>query len=105
MAEVARQRIRDSGLADQCCVEVRDDRDLGIVWQFDNIVSVGMFEHVGEAPLAGILCRTWQLLRSGGAFLNRGIAASVACRRQAPSFIDRYVFPDSELTTSREACR
>jgi len=96
-AEVARQRIRDSGLDDRCRVEVRDYRDPEIDQQFDKIVSVGMFEHVGEAHLAEYFSRTWQLLRPGGAFLNTGIAASVAYQRRGPSFIDRYVFPDGEL--------
>jgi cyclopropane-fatty-acyl-phospholipid synthase len=96
-AEVARQRIHDSGLDNRCSVEVRDYRDLGIDQQFDKIVSVGMFEHVGEEHLAEYFSRSWRLLRLGGAFLNSGIAASVAYHRQGPSFIDRYVFPDGEL--------
>jgi cyclopropane-fatty-acyl-phospholipid synthase len=96
-AEVARQRIHDSGLDDRCSIEVRDYRDLGVQQQFDKIVSVGMFEHVGEKYLGEYFPRTWQLLRPGGAFLNSGIAASVAYHRQGPSFIDRYVFPDGEL--------
>jgi cyclopropane-fatty-acyl-phospholipid synthase len=98
-AELARQRIHDSGLDGQCSVEVRDYRDPGIDRQFDKIVSVGMFEHLGEAQLPEYFSRAWQLLRPGGAFLNSGIAESVAHHRQGPSFIDRYVFPDGELVT------
>ncbi|MGA8439091.1 MAG: cyclopropane-fatty-acyl-phospholipid synthase family protein [Candidatus Sulfotelmatobacter sp.] len=95
-AEVARQRIRDLGL-ERCSVEVRDYRELGSDQQFDKIVSVGMFEHVGEARLQEYFSRTWRLLRPGGAFLNSGISSSAAYHRQGPSFIDRYVFPDGEL--------
>jgi cyclopropane-fatty-acyl-phospholipid synthase len=96
-AELARQRIRDSGLNDRCRVEVCDYRDLEADQQFDKIASVGMFEHVGEAWLQEYFTLTWRLLRPGGAFLNSGIAASSAYHRQGPSFIEHYVFPDGEL--------
>ena len=96
-AEVARQRVQDSGLNDRCHVEVCDYRDLESTQQFDKIVSVGMFEHVGEALLPDYFGRVWQLLRPGGVFLNHGIAASTTWKRQGPSFADRYVFPDGEL--------
>jgi cyclopropane-fatty-acyl-phospholipid synthase len=96
-AEVARQRIRDAGLNDRCRIEVCDYRDLEVDKEFDKIVSVGMFEHVGEEHLAEYFSRVWQLLRSGGRFLNSGVAATATDRRQGPSFIDHYVFPDGEL--------
>jgi cyclopropane-fatty-acyl-phospholipid synthase len=96
-AELARQRIRDSGLNDRCRVEVCDYRDLEADQQFDRIASVGMFEHVGEARLQEYFTVAWRLLRPGGAFLNSGIAASSAWHRHRPSFIDHYVFPDGEL--------
>lgn len=96
-AEFARQRIHDSGLNDRCRVEVCDYRDLEVDQPFDKIVSVGMFEHVGEARLQEYFTRAWYLLRPGGVFLNSGITVSLAHRRQESSFIDRYVFPDGEL--------
>ncbi len=96
-AEVARQRIREARVNDQCRVEVCDYRDLELGRQVDKIVSVGMFEHVGEQQLPEYFSRAWQLLRPGGMFLNAGIAASATYQRKGPSFIDRYVFPDGEL--------
>ncbi len=96
-AEIARQRTRQLGIEDRCRIEVLDYRDLKIDQQFDKIVSIGMFEHVGEKHLTEYFARTWQLLRPGGAFLNSGIAASVGFHRQGASFIDRYVFPDGDL--------
>lgn len=96
-AEVARKRIHDAGLDGQCSVEVCDYRDIESTRQFDKIVSIGMFEHVGEALLPEYFRQVWELLREGGAFLNSGIAASASCRRNSSSFIDRYVFPDGEL--------
>jgi cyclopropane-fatty-acyl-phospholipid synthase len=106
-AELARQRLRESGLGDRCRVEVSDYRDLEHGQPYDKIVSVGMFEHVGEALLPEYFSRAHELLRPGGVFLNHGIAYSATYRRQDPSFSDRYAFPDSELvpinTTLRAA--
>jgi cyclopropane-fatty-acyl-phospholipid synthase len=97
-AEMARRRIHDAGLDDRCRVEVCDYRDLECDQQFDKIVSIGMFEHVGGALLPEYFQRAWRMLRGGGAFLNSGIACAFShCRRGAPSFVDRYVFPDGEL--------
>lgn len=104
-AEVARKRIRDAGLEEGCQVEVLDYRYLRIDEQFDKIVSVGMFEHVGEEHLPEYFSRIRQLLRRGGAFLNSGIAASVSYHRQGPSFMDRYVFPDGELVPLNASLR
>jgi cyclopropane-fatty-acyl-phospholipid synthase len=96
-AEVARQRLRAAGLNDRCRVEVSDYRDIDHDVQYDKIVSVGMFEHVGESLLSEYFRRVWDLLRPGGVFLNHGIAYSATYRRRGPSFVDRYVFPDGDL--------
>ena len=96
-AEVARKRSRESALNHQCRVEVCDYRDLEPNQQYDKIVSIGMFEHVGEQLLPEYFRRACGLLRPGGVFLNHGIAYSATYRRHGPSFTDRYVFPDSEL--------
>jgi cyclopropane-fatty-acyl-phospholipid synthase len=109
-AELARQRIDQFGLSDRCEVRVCDYRDLDEAEPYDKIVSVGMFEHVGEPSLEEYFAHIWRLLRSGGIFLNHGIAASALFRRKGSSFIDKYVFPDGGLvplgTTIRtaEAC-
>jgi len=96
-ADVARQRLREADLGDRCRVEVADYREIDSVRPYDKIVSVGMFEHVGEELLPEYFSRARDLLRPGGVFLNHGIAASATYRRRGPSFVDRYVFPDGEL--------
>jgi cyclopropane-fatty-acyl-phospholipid synthase len=105
-AEMARERLREAGLNDRCRVEVSDYRDIDHGQQYDKIVSVGMFEHVGEALLPEYFRRAWHLLRLGGVFLNHGIGYSATYRR-GPSFTDVYVFPGGELvpisTSLREA--
>jgi cyclopropane-fatty-acyl-phospholipid synthase len=96
-AELARERIKEAGAADRCEVQVCDYRDLQESPDYDKIVSVGMFEHVGESRLPDYFHKAWNLLRAGGVFLNHGIAASATFQRKGPSFIDRYVFPDGGL--------
>ncbi|HEY6873204.1 MAG TPA: cyclopropane-fatty-acyl-phospholipid synthase family protein [Geobacteraceae bacterium] len=97
-AELAGERIRAAGLADRCRAEVKDYRDMDGAESYDKIVSVGMFEHVGEARLADYFARAFRLLRPGGVFLNHGIAAGLGySAHDGPTFIDVYVFPDGEL--------
>ena len=72
---------------------VSDYRDMDHDRQYDKIVSVGMFEHVGEALLPEYFRRAWDLLRPGVISLNHGIAYSATYRRRGPSFIDRYFEP------------
>jgi cyclopropane-fatty-acyl-phospholipid synthase len=96
-AELARERIRTAGFADRCKVAVCDYRELDPPQQYDKIVSVGMFEHVGEALLPQYFRRAWDVLRPGGIFLNHGIAVSSTAVKHGPSFVDKYVFPDGEL--------
>jgi cyclopropane-fatty-acyl-phospholipid synthase len=107
-ADLANERIREAGLADRCRAEVCDYRDFGQEGTFDKLVSVGMFEHVGESRLGEYFSRAWHLLRPGGVFLNHGITSSLSHPDlPGPSFIDKYVFPDGELlpiaTTLRTA--
>ena len=97
-ADLANHRIRQAGLSDSCRVEVLDYRELPAVPQFDKLVSVGMFEHVGEAQLTNYFRKAYTLLKPGGAFLNHGITEAMEARSSSgPSFIEKYVFPDGEL--------
>lgn len=95
----AQNLIQAEGLQGRCVVELRDYRELGRMEPFDKIVSVGMFEHVGEENLPEYFGGAWRMLRPGGLFLNHGIAQSASYRRQGPSFIDKYVFPDGDLVS------
>ncbi|MFN2196765.1 MAG: class I SAM-dependent methyltransferase [Anaerolineales bacterium] len=97
-AELASQRIRQAGLQNLCRVEVRDYRQIDDPGGFDKLVSVGMFEHVGEALLPVYFQKAWRLLKNGGVFLNHGIANNSSRPPQkSPTFSNRYVFPDGEL--------
>ncbi len=94
-------RIEAEGLQNQVTVELKDYRDLQGEAEYDKIVSVGMFEHVGLKNLPRYFGIAQRLLKPGGLFLNHGITQdqegwhkSVGTR-----FINRYVFPDGELDT------
>ncbi len=97
-AELANERIRKAGLSDRCRAEVLDYREVPEDRTFDKLVSVGMFEHVGESRLPDYFAKAFRLLRPGGLFLNHGIADTLAVPQlKGPSFIEKYVFPDGEL--------
>ncbi len=99
--DLAQARIREAGLEDRCRVELVDYREVPPQPPFDKLVSVGMFEHVGEAKLPVYFERAWRLLRPGGLFLNHGIACpgtEPRPKKRRNSFSNRYVFPDGELT-------
>ena len=99
-AEFATARINEAGLADRCRVELRDYREVETPEGYDKLVSVGMFEHVGEAQLPTYFRRAWSLLRPGGVFLNHGICRALHTQvHTGRSFIAKYVWPDGELET------
>jgi len=94
----ARQRIRAEGLEGQVTVELRDYRDLPDQAQYDRVVSVGMFEHIGLKNFDEYFSTIRRVLKRGGLFLNHGITNDTGWRRTPLTrFINRYVFPDGEL--------
>lgn len=97
-AEFATERIAEAGLADRCRVLVQDYREVPEAPPYDALVSVGMFEHVGEEKLPAYFRKAWALLKPQGVFLNHGIACSaLAPKESGPTFSNTYVFPDGEL--------
>jgi cyclopropane-fatty-acyl-phospholipid synthase len=106
--ERANQRIADAAVGASCRVQLCDYREVKEDRPFDALVSVGMFEHVGQKMLPGYFEKAARLLKPGGAFLNHGIASRATDPvGHGPSFSDSYVFPDGELvpvnTTLRAA--
>ena len=93
----AQEWIRREGLEGKARVELRDYREMDEVEAFDKLVSVGMFEHVGEEMLPAYFQQAYRLLKPGGVFLNHGIARNANRPWQRGTFGDRYVFPDGEL--------
>ena len=77
-------------------VEIRliDYRDL--MGSFDKIVSVGMFEHVGQKNYAEYFDIAHRLLSDQGIFLLHTIG-SYATVKKTDAWIDRYIFPNGHL--------
>ena len=96
--DLATKRIAAAGLSDRCRVLLGDYRETDGAQPYDALVSVGMFEHVGEALLPTYFEQAMGLLKPEGVFLNHGIARRAIDPPAAPnSFFRVHVFPDSEL--------
>ena len=97
-ASLASARVANAGLAGDVAIELKDYRDLDDAERFDAIVSVGMAEHVGADNLEAYFGKAFRLLKPGGVFLNHAIGDGVRARPSSGgSFIQEYVFPDSDL--------
>jgi cyclopropane-fatty-acyl-phospholipid synthase len=97
-AEWARNLIESHGLEDRVTVRLVDYRDLKADEIYDKVVSVGMVEHVGLRNLDLYFQRIFDVLKPGGLFLNHGIGQGPrAWINEKDNFIERYVFPDSDL--------
>ena len=89
-AAIAQARVREAGLSDRVSIELRDYR--AVEGQFDRIVSVGMFEHVGVPNYPIFFDRLEHLLTGDGVALLHSIG-----RRDGPgltgAWVRKYIFP------------
>ncbi len=96
--ERANERIRAAGLGALASVELRDYRDLE--GEYDAIVSIEMFEAVGEAYWPGYFAALQARLAPGARALVQTITideARFAAYRASSDFIREYVFPGGML--------
>jgi cyclopropane-fatty-acyl-phospholipid synthase len=106
--KVARRRAADAGVADKVRFELLDYRR--VTGQFDRIVSVGMFEHVGPPHYRAFMRQCRDLLTPDGVMLLHTIG-----RLGAPGVTDawtaKYIFPGgynpalSEIVRAYEGLR
>ncbi len=80
-------------------IQLIDYRDL--VGKFDKIVSVGMFEHVGEKNYPIFFQTVSCLLKDDGIFLLHTIGSDVTVLRTDP-WINRYIFPNGKIPSAAE---
>ncbi|MBM7831739.1 cyclopropane-fatty-acyl-phospholipid synthase [Agromyces cerinus] len=96
----AQQAIVDEGLSDLAEVRYGDYRDI-TESGFDAVSSIGLLEHIGVKNYASYFTFLQSRLRTGGLLLNHCITRpDNRSEPAAKGFIDRYVFPDGELTGS-----
>jgi len=78
---------------------LQDYRDLQ--GQFDKIVSVGMFEHVGRKNYETYFDTVSRLLAPDGLFLLHSIGLASSSQGTDP-WIDKYIFPNGKLPSATD---
>jgi cyclopropane-fatty-acyl-phospholipid synthase len=100
-ASWAQEAIEGEGLAGRAEIRHLDYREVSEVG-FDAVSSIGLTEHVGVGNYPAYFQFLLSRLRPGGRLLNHSITRPdnkhPGLKRRG--FIDRYVFPDGELTGS-----
>ncbi|WOI57428.1 cyclopropane-fatty-acyl-phospholipid synthase family protein [Palleronia sp. LCG004] len=87
---IAERRAREAGLEDRVEFLLSDYR--AIDRTFDRIVSVGMFEHVGQPHYDEYFAKVHDMLRPDGVALIHTIGRTDAPGATSP-FIAKYIFP------------
>jgi cyclopropane-fatty-acyl-phospholipid synthase len=93
--KVARKRAEEAGVADHVRFELIDYRALE--GQFDRIVSIGMFEHVGLAHYDEFFVQCRALLKPDGVMLLHTIGRLGSATAAPDPFTDKYIFPGYHL--------
>ena len=97
-ADYARKRMADAGLAEHVDIRLQDYRD--VEGTFDRIVSIEMFEAVGEENWPAYFDVVRDRLRAGGTAVLQIITIAnerFAEYRRSVDFIQRYIFPGGML--------
>jgi cyclopropane-fatty-acyl-phospholipid synthase len=107
--KIARERAAAAGVSDHVRFELKDYRLLDE--QFDRIVSVGMFEHVGARHYDEFFAKCRKLLKADGVMLLHTIGKLGEASTGPDPFTDKYIFPGyhlpalSEMVTSSQKVR
>ena len=76
--------------------EVTPSTSLGAGEQFDHIISIGMFEHVGYKNYRSYFEMAHRCLKDGGIFLLHTIGGNFSVRT-GDAWLDKYIFPNGML--------
>jgi cyclopropane-fatty-acyl-phospholipid synthase len=98
-AQWAKEAIDRDGLGDLAEVRHLDYRDV-MESGFDAVSSIGLTEHIGVRNYPAYFSFLRDRLRPEGRLLNHCITRPHNRHEETGAFIDRYVFPDGELTGS-----
>jgi len=96
---VARQRAEEAGVSDRVKFELCDYRD--VAGQFDRIVSIGMFEHLGTAHFPIFFRKIRELLKPDGAALVHTMGR-MGKPGTTDRFMQKYIFPGGYLPALSE---
>ena len=98
--EEARIRADKAGVGDRVHFELRDYRD--VMASYDRVVSIEMYEAVGEEYWPGYFAAIHKALKPGGRAAIQGITISPKIYdnyRSKQDFIQKYIFPGGMLAT------
>jgi cyclopropane-fatty-acyl-phospholipid synthase len=98
---IARQRAEEAGVADHVKFELIDYRLLQ--GEFDRIVSVGMFEHVGLEFYDEFFAACRRLLKRDGVMLLHTIGKFGSSSKPDP-WTDKWIFPGYHLPSLSQMC-
>jgi cyclopropane-fatty-acyl-phospholipid synthase len=96
---VATERAAAAGLADRVSFRLQDYRE--VEERFDNIVSVGMFEHVGLRQYPVFFRTARRLLAPDGVMLLHSMAQTYRAAYNQP-FMEKYIFPGGYIPALSE---
>lgn len=96
---LSRSRAEEKGLASRVAFRLQDYRD--VTEQFDRIVSVGMFEHVGVGYYDVFFGKCAELLADDGVMLLHSIGRSEGPGITNP-WIAKYIFPGGYIPALSE---
>ncbi len=94
-ADYAREACRELPVD----IQLRDYRDVNE--RFDRLVSIGMFEHVGQRNYATYMHTALRCLEPDGLFLLHTIGQTPTTRSNDP-WLDKYIFPNGEIPSVRQ---
>ena len=102
--KLAQARVAAAGLSDQITIELLNYQDLAKRdITFDRIVSVGMYEHVGQGNHATYFRAIEKLLAPGGLSVLHTITNSQA--ESNDPWIDKYIFPGGYIPAAAATLR
>ena len=96
-AEWGKQMLDREGVADLAEIRHLDYRDV-MDDGFDAVSSIGLTEHIGVRNYPAYFSFLRDRLKPGGRLLNHCITRPHNRPEAIGAFVDRYVFPDGELT-------
>jgi cyclopropane-fatty-acyl-phospholipid synthase len=82
-------------------IEIRLEDYRDTQGQFDHIVSVGMFEHVGYKNYRTYMETAHRLLKENGLFLLHSIGSNYSTTQVDP-WIEKYIFPNGMLPSIKQ---
>ena len=82
-------------------IETRLQDYLGMDGEFDRVISIGMFEHVGVKNYRAYMEKVRQLLSTDGLFVLHTIGGNFSQTHGDP-WADKYIFPNGMLPSTKQ---